>query len=151
MKVILKSDVEKIGKAGEIVKVKKGFARNFLFPKNLAQEATEKRIKEFHHLLEVAKIKQNQALKNKQKLLEAISHTHLTIYAQTGQSDKLFGSITSVDITAALEQKGLLVDRKQIHIASPIKSLGEHSVAIVLGEGMRVDLKILVKKETSKS
>ena len=150
MKVILKSDVKNIGKAGEIVRVKKGFARNFLFPKNLAQEATEKRIKEFNHLLEVAQLKQNQMFKNKQELLETIAQTHLTISAQTGQSDKLFGSITSADIASALEQKGFSIDRKQVHITSPIRSVGEYKVAIVLGEDMKVELKVLVEKETSK-
>ena len=151
MKVILKSDVENIGKAGQIVKVKRGFARNFLFPRNLAQEATEKRIKEFNHLLEVAQIKQNQLLKDKQKLLETISQTHLIIHAQTGQSDKLFGAITSADIVSALEKKGLLVDRKQIHIEAPIKSLGEHKVAILLGEDMKTHLMISVEKEPQKT
>ena len=148
MKVILKSDVENIGKAGEIVKVKRGFARNFLFPKNLAQEATEKRIKEFNHLLEVAQIKQNQFLKNKQKLLETISQTHLVIYAQTGQSDKLFGAITNADIASALEKKGLVIDRKDIHIESPIKTLGEHKVAVALGENMKTHLTLSIERES---
>ena len=146
MKVILKSDVKDIGKAGEIVKVKRGFARNFLFPKNLAQEATEKRIKEFNHLLEVAQIKQNQLLNNKQKLLETISQTHLVIQSPTGQSEKLFGAITNADIASALKQKGLVIDRKQIHIASPIKVLGEHKVTVVLGESMKTHLNISVEK-----
>lgn len=151
MKVILKSDVENIGKAGQIVKVKRGFARNFLFPRNLAQEATQKRIKEFNHLLEVAQIKQNQLLKDKQKLLETISQAHLIIHAQTGQSDRLFGAITGADIASALEKKGLLVDRKQIHIEAPLKSLGEHKVTILLGEGMKTDLMISVEKELQKT
>ena len=148
MKVILKSDVENVGKAGEVVKVKRGFARNFLFPRNLAQEATEKRIKEFNHLLEIAQIKQNQLLQNKQKLLETISQTHLVIYAQTGQSDKLFGSITNADIASALEQKGLAIDRKHVHIEAPIKVLGEHKVAVTLGEDMKTHLTISVEKES---
>ena len=152
MKVILKSDVENVGKAGQIIKVKRGFARNFLFPRHLAQEATQKRIKEFNHLLEVAQIKQNQLLKSKQSLLETISQTHLIIHVQTGQSDKLFGAITNADIASALEQKGLLVDRKQIHIESPIKTLGEHKIAIVLlGEGMKTSLMISVERGPQKA
>ena len=151
MKVILKSDVKNIGKAGEIIKVKRGFARNFLFPKNLAQEATKKRVKEFNHLLEVAQIKQTQLLKGKQKLLDAISQSHLTIYAQAGQSDKLFGAITNADVASALKQQSLLVDRNQVHIGSPIKSLGEHKVSIVLDEGMKTDIMISVEKYLSKS
>ncbi len=150
MKIILKSDVKNVGKAGEVVKVKRGFARNFLFPKNLAQEATEKRIKEFNHLLDVAQIKQNQLLKNKQKLLETTSQTHLVIYAQTGQSDKLFGAITNTDIASALKQRGLIVDRKQIHIESPIKLLGKHEVTVVLGENMKTHLTISVEREPHK-
>ena len=86
----------------------------FFFQKILRKKPHEKRIKEFNHLLEVAQLKKNQMFKNKQELLKNIAQTHLTIFAQTGQSDKLFGSITSADIASALEQKGLLIDRKQV-------------------------------------
>lgn len=149
MKVILKSDVQNVGKAGQIVKVKSGFARNFLFPRKLAQEATEKRIKELHHLMEVAQIKQKKIIKDKQKLLDTLAQTHLVIYASTGQnSDRLFGTITNIDIASALEKKGIVIDRKQIHIETPIKLLGEYQASITLGEDMKTNLTISVEKET---
>ena len=151
MKVILKSDVQNLGKAGQIVKVKSGFARNFLFPRKLAQEATEKRIKELQHLMQVAQIKQKKLMRDKQKLLDTIAQTRLVIHAPTGQdSDKLFGTVTNADIASALENKGIVIDRKQIHIETPIKFLGEYQASVALGEDMKITLTISVEKETKK-
>ena len=147
MKVILKADIQNVGKAGQIIKVKDGFARNFLFPKKLAQEATEKRVKELQHLIDVAQLKQKKLLKEKQELLDKIAQTHLVIHVTVGESDKLFGAITNTDIMKALKEKNLIVDRKNIHIEAPIRQLGQHKALISLGENMRTELQFFVEKK----
>ncbi len=147
MKVILKADVQHVGKAGQIVKVKNGFARNYLIPRKLAQEATEKRIKELNHLMEAARIREKKLLKGQHKLLEDIAQAHLVIHAPTGKSERLFGTVTNAHIASALEKKGLFIDRKHISIETPIKTLGQHNVAVSLGEKMKTHLVISVERQ----
>lgn len=148
MKVILKADVQHLGKVGDIVKVKNGFARNFLFPRKLAQEATQKRVKELQHLLEMTQFKKAKLFRGQQELLGQIAQTELVIQASAGESEKLFGAITSMDIAKALEAKGLRVDRKHIHIQVPIKQLGQHTVSISLDKDLKADITICVEKRT---
>ncbi len=147
MRVILKSDVKNVGKVGEIVKVKDGFARNFLFPRKLAQEATDRKVKEMNHLLQMAEARKKKALAERKELLEKLAQLTVTIKATAGETDKLFGAVTNVDIANALEKESYSVDRRDIHLEEPIKILGQHKAAVRLGDGLETELKISVERD----
>jgi large subunit ribosomal protein L9 len=147
MKVILKSDVKDLGNIGEVVNVKDGFARNFLVPKGLAVEASTKNVKVFEH--EKKKI-QEMARKVKAGaagLAEKISAAKITIKAKAGEEDRLFGSVTSMDIADALKAEGIEIDKKKIQLDEPIKRIGEYSVAIKLHSDVSAQLNVQVVPE----
>ena len=99
MKVILKQDIKDLGKVGELVNVANGYARNFLFPRKLAAEATEKRVKEFEHWQRVAKSRQEKAMADRKQTLDKIAGLQLVFKLNAGEEDKLFGSVTNKDIS----------------------------------------------------
>lgn len=147
MKVILKSDVKDLGRIGEVVNVKDGFARNYLVPQGLAAEASTKNVKAFEH--EKMKI-QEMAKKVKAGaagLAEKIAAAKVTIKAKAGEEDKLFGSVTSMDIAEALKAEGIEVDKKRIYLDEPIKRLGEYLVTIKLHSEVSVQLNVQVVPE----
>jgi large subunit ribosomal protein L9 len=147
MKVILKSDVKDLGNIGEVVNVKDGFARNFLVPKGLAVEASTKNVKVFEH--EKKKI-QEMARKVKAGaagLAERISAAKITIKAKAGEEDRLFGSVTSMDIADALKAEGIEIDKKKIQLDEPIKRVGEYTVAIKLHSDVSAQLNVQVVPE----
>jgi large subunit ribosomal protein L9 len=146
MKVILKTDVKNVGKVGEIVRVKDGFARNFLFPRNLAQEATETREKEMNHLLKMADARKKKALLQRKEVLDKVAGTTVTLKVSAGEADKLFGAVTNTDLAKALEASGIVIDRRDIHLEEPIKILGQHKALVKLGEGLETELKISVER-----
>jgi large subunit ribosomal protein L9 len=121
MKVILQKDVKDLGKVGDLVSVSEGFARNFLFPRKLALEATEKRVKEFEHLNRVAEAKKIKANSDRQLVLNKISGVTLNFKMAAGDSDRLFGTVTTTDISKALEKQGFSVDRRDILLMSQSK------------------------------
>jgi len=147
MKVILKEDVHGLGKAGQIINVKDGYARNFLFPKGLALVADEKNMR----LLEYQKKKfEEQAKKKRQdaeSIAERLTGIQITIKSKAGEGQKLFGSITSKDIAEALQKEGFSIERKQIMISEPIKRLGEYEVEVKLHSNINAKLKINVVAE----
>lgn len=147
MKVILQKDVKEVGKVGELVNVSEGFARNFLFPRKLAAEATEKRIKEWEHLNRVAEAKKKKAVAERQEVLKKINGTTVTFKLPAGDSDKLFGTVTTTDISKKLEKAGHSVDRRDIHLEEPIKILGQHKATVKMGEGLEATIKISVERE----
>ena len=135
MKVILQKDVKDVGRVGELVNVSEGFARNFLFPRKLAAEATEKRVKEYEHLKRVADAKKKKALAERQALLAKINNTTVHFKMQAGaDSDKLFGTVTTTDISKELQKQGHSVDRRDIHLEEPIKQLGQHKAVVRYAE-----------------
>jgi large subunit ribosomal protein L9 len=147
MKVILKSDVKDLGQVGEVINVKDGFARNFLVPQGLAVEASTKNVKVFEH--EKKKI-QEMARKVKSGaagLAEKISAAKITIKAKAGEEDKLFGSVTSMDIADALKAEGIEIDKKKIQLDEPIKRIGEYTVAIKLHSEISAQLNVQVVPE----
>jgi large subunit ribosomal protein L9 len=146
MKVILIKDVKDIGKVGDLVNVAAGFARNFLFPKKLATEATEKRVKEYEHLKRVAESKKKKALEERKGLLAKLSGLSLKFKAEAGETEKLFGTITNSDISRELEKAGYSIDRRDIHVEEPIKMLGTHKAWIRLGEGLEVQVQVVVER-----
>jgi large subunit ribosomal protein L9 len=147
MKVILKADVKDLGRIGEVVTVKDGFARNYLMPKGLAVDASTKNVKSFEHekkkIIEMAKKVRTGA----EGLAGKIAETGITIKAKAGEEEKLFGSVTAMDIAEALKAAGIDVDRKKIHIEEPIKRLGEYKVAVKLHSDVAAQLTVHVVPE----
>lgn len=146
MKVILQTDVKDVGKVGDLVNVAPGFARNFLFPRKLAQEATEKRMTEWEHLKRVADTKKKKAVAERQELLKKVNGVSLNFKVSAGETDKLFGSITTADISRELEAKGFSVDRRDIFLDEQIKILGNHKASIRMGEGQEASVQIVVER-----
>ena len=147
MKVILQSDVKDVGRAGELVNVSQGFARNFLFPRKLAVEATEKRMKEWDHLKRVSEAKVQKAMAERKAVISKVSGATVNFKMSAGaDSDKLFGSVTTSDISKELEKQGFSVDRRDIHLDDQIKILGQHKAVIRYGEGLEAQIKINVER-----
>lgn len=146
MKVILTKDVKDVGKTGDLVSVSAGFARNFLFPRKLASEATETRVKEYEHLKRVADARKKKAVGERKALLDKVSGTSLTFKVQAGENDKLFGTVTTTDISKELEKAGFSVDRRDIHVDESIKVLGSHKAVVKYGEGMEATIQINVER-----
>jgi large subunit ribosomal protein L9 len=149
MKVILQSDVRNLGKVGDVVKVAAGYARNFLFPRKLAQAATEKREKEFNHLKAVAAKKMLKVKDDRKVLATKLSGMTLTFTKVAGEGDKLFGSVTNSDISEVLFQQGISVDKRDIQVPDAIKMLGQHQAIVKLGEGIEAELKINVERQAA--
>ena len=148
MKVILRQHVETLGKAGDLVKVADGYAKNFLIPKGFATEANTKNLKAFEH--EKQRILR-QADKVRQEAEEAAAKLNVvtcSIARRVGEQEKLFGSVSSKDIVDALAGQGLEIDRKNILLEEPIKTLGEFPVRIKLGGGLSAEIKVMVVAES---
>lgn len=147
MEVILKQDIDKIGKSGSVVKVKDGFARNFLFPNNMALPLTSANLKK---LEEEKKIKATQldkarnACEEKKKRIESLS---LTISALVQDDEKLYGSVTEQEIANALEEEGLQIDKNLIILAEPIKSLGIYEIPVKLHPEVTAKVKVWIVKK----
>jgi large subunit ribosomal protein L9 len=147
MKVILREDVKNLGHMGEVVNVADGYARNFLFPKKFAVEANTKSLKEFEHNKKIiaeraAKLKASFA-----SVADKLSSLALTIKAKSGEDEKLFGSVTNMDIAEALASEGYDIDKKKITMSEPIKRLGEYSVTIKLHHDLSAVVKVNVVQE----
>lgn len=147
MKVILYDDIEKLGSAGEVKEVSDGYARNFLFPKKLAFEATSSNLKRWESERKVREIKLSQKLETAKNLANQIQNTEITLTANAGREGHLFGSVTNQMIADALLAKGFSVDKKNILIDSPIKSLGEFQVSLRLHAQVTASLKVTVLSE----
>tara|TARA_Y100001970_G_C13923116_1_gene694443 strand:+ start:342 stop:785 length:444 start_codon:yes stop_codon:yes gene_type:complete len=146
MEIILLNDYEGLGKAGDLVNVKSGFARNMLIPKGIALRASTQNIaamEEKKKLIEKNNIRESAS---KEALIKQLSKTEITVEVQVGEDDKVFGSITSNDIHKSLEEKGLIIDKTAILLDSPLKSLGIFHVNIYLSEDYQCDIKVYVIK-----
>lgn len=147
MKVILNKDIKDLGKVGEMVQVKSGFARNFLFPRKLAVEATEKRQKEFMHLQAVAEAKKAKAVDARKEVIEKLNGQAVNFAVEASEDEKLFGSIGVLDISRELEKVGFEIDKKDIKLEEPVKVLGQHKAMVVLGEGLEAEITISVTRK----
>lgn len=147
MEIILRLDVQHLGRAGEVVKVKDGYARNYLLPKGLAYPATEgnrKRVTfEADRLARLAETEKQSAEGEAAKL----AGVSLTFPMKVGEEDKLYGSVTASDIQRRLEEQGIHVDKRKIDLSEPIRSLGEFRVGIKLHAEVRPELTVVVVKE----
>ena len=148
MLVLLKQDVKGTGKAGDIVKVSDGYARNMLFPRGLAVEATEGNIRAAERQKEHQAQKAAEDKEAAIALAESLKEKTLTIKAKAGDAGRLFGAITSKDIAdAATEQLGIEIDKKKIELEAPIKVIGEYSAVLKLYQEVKGELKINVVHE----
>ncbi|MDP3111443.1 MAG: 50S ribosomal protein L9, partial [Thermodesulfovibrionales bacterium] len=147
MKVILKEDVKNLGKMGDILTVAEGHARNFLLPKKLAVEALTENIKALEHQKKTIQEKAKKVKNVSQDLANRISSLTLSIKAKAGEEDKIFGSITSMDIAAALKNEGIDIDKKKISLEEPIKRLGSYAVSIKIHTEISAQLNISVVPE----
>ncbi len=145
--VILQQDLSNLGKTGEVVKVRPGYARNYLLPKQLAAPATTKNINRLEHDKKAAAARAAKAKAAATELAAKIDATPVTLARKAGEGDKLFGSVTSTEIAAALKEKGVEVDRRKIELAEPIKALGTFSLAVKLGYDVTATVKVEVTRK----
>lgn len=147
MKIILREKQERLGKSGEVVEVASGYARNFLLPRGLALEVTSKNIK----LLEEEKRKEATQKRKKEeeikKLSVRLSETSYTIAVETGEDEKLYGSVTSLDIAEVLAREGVEIDKRKIILKEPIKTLGIYHIPIKLHPQITAEVKVWVVKK----
>lgn len=146
MKVILKKDVKDLGRTGDMVNVSSGFARNFLFPRSLAAEATESKVKEFEHWQRVATSRKKKARDEKSQMIEQIKKVTVVFKMTAGEKDKLFGSVTTKDIADELNKKGFSVEKKDVVIEDAIKVLGQHQAKISFGDGLDATIAVAVER-----
>ncbi len=147
MQVILLENVPSLGKAGDLVKVSDGYARNYLIPKKKALLATEKSLKVIEHQKRQVQQRLEKGKKDAEKLGEEIEKLSCTFARTVGESGKLFGSVTSMDIENYLKENGIEVDRKKISLEEPIKNLGMFTVSIKLSPEVTAQLKVWVVQE----
>jgi|SRR5882724_2406967 len=148
MQVILKEDLDNLGKSGEVVNVKEGFGRNYLLPRGLAVVATADDVSRVAHEKRVIAARAAKLAKETQAEADRLGQLTVSIARAVGDEDKLFGSVTSRDIAEALAEQKVTIDAKRLHLEEPIKTLGLTEVQIKLGHGVNAKLKVwVVKKE----
>lgn len=147
MEVILRQDVEKLGSRGDVVKVANGYARNFLLPKQLAVHATESNKKIVAQEKEAGLRREAKEQGDAQQLAQLMTGVSVTIARRAGENDQLFGSVTAQDIATALEQQNYHIERRNIQLADPIRTLGEHKVTIRLHKNVTTDVAVHVNRE----
>ena len=147
MKIILKEDMDTLGLEGDVVDVAKGYARNYLIPKGMALEANTQNIKLFETQKKKIEVKRLKAKEEAEKIKERLADVTITIAQKAGEEDKLYGSVTSMDIAAQLEKQGVVIDRKKISLDKPIKTLGEFDVQIRLYPKVTGTIKVVVVPE----
>jgi large subunit ribosomal protein L9 len=148
MKVILRDDVEKLGNAGQVIAVADGFARNFLFPRNLAVPATKGNVRSIDEIKKQKKLREDKKRRDAEKQKDKLEKLSLTAEVQTGEEDKVFGSVTSANIASLLDQHGFEIDRRKIMLEEPLKALGVYTIDIKLASDVVAHVKLwIVKKE----
>lgn len=146
MQVILKAHVEKLGDEGELVVVTNGYARNYLIPRKLAIQATDKNRRALEHEKRMTIDLDAKEKKEAEKLAGELANLSCTITMQAGENDRLFGSVTSLDIAAALEEQGVEIDRRKIVLDEPIKELGVFTVPAKVHADVTAEIKVWVVK-----
>src|SRR5512133_3659797 len=147
MKLILREDVENLGKGGELVEVTPGYGRNYLLPRGLAVLANPRNVKELEHQKTVAQAKAAKLKASAQAVAKRLSETPVTLKRKVGEQDKLYGSVTALDVAEALAARGLEIDRRSIDLAEPIKTLGDFEVPVKLHSEVVGKAKVKVEAE----
>lgn len=147
IEIILREDVRSLGKAGDLVRVKPGYARNYLLPKGFAYAATAGNKKRIEAEAKARAVRLEADRGGAESLAGSLREVTLTLARKAGEGDRLFGSITSQDIADALEAAGHVVDKRKIDLETPIKSIGEHAVPIKLHPEVTADIRVIVETE----
>lgn len=145
--VILRENVDGLGTIGDVVSVKAGYARNYLVPQGLASVADQRNVKELEHQKRQLARKLEKVTKDAEGVKARVEKVTCEFTQRASEEGKLFGSVTSMDLEAKLQEAGVEIDRKKIQLNEPIKSLGEHTVAIKLDAGVVAELKVVVNAE----
>jgi len=147
MEVILREEIEKLGRRGDVVKVAAGYARNYLLPKRLAVAANESNKKIVEQEKQAYLRRESKEIGDANDLAKLMATVEVTIAQKAGENDQLFGSVTAQDIAAALERAGYTIDRRKVNLAEPIKSLGDYKVTVKLHREVSIELPVHVVKE----
>lgn len=147
MKIILKENIENLGKRGDIINVAPGYGRNYLIPRKLALQVTRSNLKMVEMEQKALRKKLEQEVISFQSVIDQINQTSLSFERKAGDKDVIFGSVSTADIKEALEKQGIEVDKKRILLAEPIKRLGNYTIPIKVFHDERAEIKIEVKKE----
>jgi large subunit ribosomal protein L9 len=147
MQIILQEEVEKLGNRGEVLEVAEGYARNFLLPRRLAIEATPGNMKRLEKMRATFAKKEAVEKNDAQKLAELLAAVSLEVSRKAGESDQLFGSVTSADVSEALAAQGFTIDKRKIVLVDPIKAIGSFDIPVKLHREVTASVKLAVKKE----
>ena len=147
MKIILKQDSRNLGSIGEIIEVKPGYARNYLFPRNVAMPVSKGNLRILEEEKKRLDLRINKEKKQAEKLAAEISKISLTAPVNVGEEDKIFGSVTSQNIIDLLKEKGIEIDKRRVILEEPIKALGIYPIKIKLHSDVEAEVKLWVVKE----
>jgi large subunit ribosomal protein L9 len=147
LEVILREDVPNLGSIGEVVRVRPGYARNYLYPRGLAVEASRKNVHELEHHKRIIAVKAERELNAAQGVASKLDGVSVTVHARAGDEGRLFGSVTNLDVERLLAAKGFQVERRRILLEEPLKQLGTFPVAIQVGRGIRATIHVVVEAE----
>ncbi len=149
MEIILQEDIENLGEIGDLVKVKDGYARNYLLPRGLALPSSRRNVRVLEHQKRLVARKRERAQQNANAVRDRLSGLTLSITARAGEEDKLFGSVTNIDIEKALQERDVAIDRRKIILADPIKQLGTYTVPIRLSRDVEASVTVQVRPESA--
>jgi large subunit ribosomal protein L9 len=147
MKLILREDVSNLGRGGELVEVKAGYGRNYLLPRGLAVPANPRNLREIEHQKQVAMAKAAKLKASAEAIAKRLAETPVTLKRKVGEQDKLYGSVTAIDLAEALASRGLTIDRRSIDLTEPIKTTGDFEVPVKLHHEVVGKVKVKVEAE----
>ncbi|NLO88749.1 MAG: 50S ribosomal protein L9 [Clostridia bacterium] len=151
MKIILKAEVENLGKEGDVLEVADGYGRNYLLPKGLAVLATPQNLKQLEKTIKAREEQKKQELELAKELAAKINETTVVIHAKVGEKGKLYGSITNNDLAAKLGEKGIEVDKRKIDLKDPIKEVGFYTIGVKVHPEVFAELRVQVEAEKEES
>lgn len=149
MKVILCEDVINLGEMGQTVKVADGYARNYLLPRSLAVQADSASAKEIEHQMGIIKRRELKRAEELKIVAGELAKVTLTFKKRAGEGDKLYGSVTNAHITEQLKEHGVVIDRRNVKLSEPIKTLGVHTITVKLGSGVEGQIAVSVEKDAT--
>lgn len=147
MKVILTENISSLGQIGQVVNVAPGYARNYLLPQRLAQEATGKNVRELDHQKRMLDKKRERIRQEMLSLAEKLNAVRISLKRKVAEDDKLYGSVSLTDIQSALEEKGFDLPRRSVQLEQPLKSLGEHTVSIRIDAQIAANVVVIIEKD----
>jgi large subunit ribosomal protein L9 len=148
MKVILREDLDNLGKCGDVIEVKNGFGRNYLLPRNLAIPATKGNLKSIGEVTEQKELRDKKYRREAERIKDRIEKISCTAEVNVGEEDKMFGSITSAIIVGLLKNEGVEIDRRKIMLDEPIKNLGVYTIPVKIAPDVVANLKLWVVKKS---